>query len=128
MPQPILVTGAHRSGTTWIGNIISSAQNVFYVQEPFNIGIKRKNSPCFYWFEHVEGKSHDEKIKFEKYLKSFYRLDREFLFEHLSEINTFKTFINFLKEYKKEVLTGLYLRILLQLCQQNGFIKTSIVL
>ncbi len=35
-PAPILVTGANRSGTTWVGRIIASANNVRYVHEPFN--------------------------------------------------------------------------------------------
>ena len=32
----ILVTGSHRSGTTWLGNILCLAENTRYVQEPFN--------------------------------------------------------------------------------------------
>jgi len=34
--RPILVTGANRSGTTWVGHVIASADNVRYVHEPFN--------------------------------------------------------------------------------------------
>jgi hypothetical protein len=34
--SPILVTGANRSGTTWVGRVIASADNVRYVHEPFN--------------------------------------------------------------------------------------------
>ena len=32
----IFVTGIHRSGTSWIGNILSMADNVIYWREPFN--------------------------------------------------------------------------------------------
>lgn len=32
----ILVTGSHRSGTTWVGNILALAKGTRYVQEPFN--------------------------------------------------------------------------------------------
>ena len=32
----IFVTGIHRSGTSWIGNILSLADNVIYWREPFN--------------------------------------------------------------------------------------------
>ncbi|MDY6839797.1 MAG: sulfotransferase domain-containing protein [Thermodesulfobacteriota bacterium] len=35
--KPILVTGSHRSGTTWIGRTISQAPRVRYIHEPFNI-------------------------------------------------------------------------------------------
>ena len=34
--QPILVTGSHRSGTTWVGRMIALAPNVHYVHEPLN--------------------------------------------------------------------------------------------
>lgn len=34
--NPILVTGAHRSGTTWVGRLLATAPHVFYLQEPFN--------------------------------------------------------------------------------------------
>lgn len=33
----ILVTGTHRSGTTWVGRILSLPDEVVYVQEPFNL-------------------------------------------------------------------------------------------
>jgi hypothetical protein len=32
----ILVTGAHRSGTTWIGKTIGSSEQAFFIFEPFN--------------------------------------------------------------------------------------------
>jgi Sulfotransferase family len=34
--SPILVTGAHRSGTTWVGKMLALAPGVGYVHEPFN--------------------------------------------------------------------------------------------
>jgi Sulfotransferase family len=34
--KPILVTGAHRSGTTWVGKMLALASGVGYVHEPFN--------------------------------------------------------------------------------------------
>ncbi|WP_108668231.1 sulfotransferase [Euzebya rosea] len=33
---PIFVTGANRSGTTWMGNVLSLAADVAYVHEPFS--------------------------------------------------------------------------------------------
>jgi hypothetical protein len=33
--KPILVTGSHRSGTTWVGKMIASSPSVGYIQEPF---------------------------------------------------------------------------------------------
>ena len=34
--SPILVTGAPRSGSTWLGNVLTLAPNVGFVHEPFN--------------------------------------------------------------------------------------------
>ena len=34
--KPILVTGAHRSGTTWVGRMLALAPGVAYIHEPFN--------------------------------------------------------------------------------------------
>jgi hypothetical protein len=34
--RPILVTGCHRSGSTWVGQMIASHPGVGYVHEPFN--------------------------------------------------------------------------------------------
>ena len=34
--RPILVTGSHRSGSTWVGRMISESPEIVYVHEPFN--------------------------------------------------------------------------------------------
>jgi len=39
----ILITGSHRSGTTWIGRTISQHSRVRYIHEPFNFSIERPN-------------------------------------------------------------------------------------
>ncbi|MGH2723190.1 MAG: sulfotransferase [Actinomycetota bacterium] len=36
MEAPILVTGSHRSGTTWVGKVLAASPGVAYVHEPFN--------------------------------------------------------------------------------------------
>jgi hypothetical protein len=35
-PSPILVTGMHRSGTTWVGRMLSADPQLVYVDEPLN--------------------------------------------------------------------------------------------
>ena len=35
--RPILVTGSHRSGSTWVGQMLSRARGVSYIHEPFSI-------------------------------------------------------------------------------------------
>jgi hypothetical protein len=37
MPGPILVTGSHRSGTTWVGRMLTLSSGLAYVHEPFNV-------------------------------------------------------------------------------------------
>lgn len=37
LERPILVTGAHRSGSTWVGRMLSFAPGVTYIHEPFSI-------------------------------------------------------------------------------------------
>ena len=51
--RPILVTGSHRSGTTWVGQMIASHPRVAYVWELFNPQYKAADSPVKRWFEHV---------------------------------------------------------------------------
>ncbi len=36
VPRPILVTGSHRSGTTWVGRVLARHPQVVYLHEPFN--------------------------------------------------------------------------------------------
>lgn len=35
--NPILVTGSHRSGSTWTGRMIAYASSISYIHEPFNL-------------------------------------------------------------------------------------------
>lgn len=55
MQFPILVTGAHRSGTTWIGKILAASPEVAYISEPLNIhhrpGVLRV--PTQYWYTYI---------------------------------------------------------------------------
>ncbi|HJT82351.1 MAG TPA: sulfotransferase [Chthoniobacterales bacterium] len=53
--QPILVTGSHRSGTTWVGRMIALAPNVHYIHEPFNLNHDRGicGAKFDYWFTYV---------------------------------------------------------------------------
>ena len=45
MPQrrPILLTGSHRSGSTWVGLVLAAAPGVGYVDEPMNLS--HRNQP-----------------------------------------------------------------------------------
>jgi hypothetical protein len=52
---PILVTGAHRSGTTWVGKMIAASRRVAYISEPLNVwhrpGVLR--TPVRHWYTYI---------------------------------------------------------------------------
>jgi hypothetical protein len=52
---PILVTGAHRSGTTWAGKMLAANGRLAYISEPLNIlhrpGVLR--APTRYWYTYI---------------------------------------------------------------------------
>jgi len=56
MNSPILVTGSHRSGSTWVGRMLCASREAFYVHEPFN---EARSGPRWipggfpYWFYHI---------------------------------------------------------------------------
>jgi hypothetical protein len=53
--KPILLAGAHRSGTTWVGRMIAESPLVGYIDEPFNLlhplGICAAKFD--YWFQYI---------------------------------------------------------------------------
>lgn len=53
--KPILVTGSHRSGTTWTGQMIAASKDIGYIHEPFDAGVKLGKVPLEwrYWFQYV---------------------------------------------------------------------------
>jgi len=60
--QPILVTGAHRSGTTWVGKILSASGEAAYISEPLNVwhrpGVMR--APVKYWYHYINEQNEGE--------------------------------------------------------------------
>jgi hypothetical protein len=52
---PILVTGAHRSGTTWIGKMLAVSGDIIYISEPLNVhhrpGVLQ--APTKYWYTYI---------------------------------------------------------------------------
>lgn len=60
--DPILVTGMHRSGTSWVGKMIAASNEVAYVSEPLNVyhrsGVMRV--PTRYWYTYINHKNENE--------------------------------------------------------------------
>lgn len=61
MAEPILVTGSHRSGTTWVGRMLAAAPGVQYVHEPFSPRCRPGVCGAAFdrWFTHVHSGNED---------------------------------------------------------------------
>lgn len=56
--KPILVTGSHRSGSTWVGKTISYHPAIGYIHEPFNVNYYPHQAGIYtarfdYWFTYI---------------------------------------------------------------------------
>ena len=52
---PILVTGAHRTGTTWVGKMLAASGQAAYISEPLNV-LHRPGvlwSPVRHWYTYI---------------------------------------------------------------------------
>ncbi|MFK7932296.1 MAG: sulfotransferase [Saprospiraceae bacterium] len=88
MKNSILVTGAHRSGTTWTGRVIAKAKNVRYVQEPFNVQQAGRNSPLKYWYEYMPGTSEPHQEAIRNYLLSYFKKDYTTTLDNLKQVDS----------------------------------------
>ena len=63
--QHILVTGAHRSGTTWVGQTIAQYPSIHYLQEPFNVDLPHPvmNLKLNTWFTDWDSSDQQQEIK-----------------------------------------------------------------
>ena len=71
--KPILITGSHRSGSTWVGKTIAFSHDVGYIQEPFNPQVKLSvNSfPLRYWFQCLDEKNKDPYVASLRHLLAY---------------------------------------------------------
>lgn len=68
----IIISGSHRSGTTWVGKVIDESNKIKYIHEPFSPRNMRKDSPIKRWYEYID--SDDSEIKqiiFKQYINNF---------------------------------------------------------
>lgn len=97
--KPILITGAHRSGTTWIGRVLKSSNELYYVHEPFNIQNKRGFSPFKYWFHYLNSNSPNLlQENTLKYLKSLYSIKGSGFCKELFRVSTVKGLYKLIKD------------------------------
>jgi len=90
--NPILVTGAHRSGTTWVGKMLSANPQTAYISEPLNVlhrpGVFR--APVKHWYNYVNRENESE------YLPAFREL-LDFRYHFWDEIRSIRSRRDFLR-------------------------------
>jgi len=77
--QPILISGAHRSGTTWVGQTLAHSSNLVYIHEPFSPLLRRQTqlqwgvstSHIRYWFTYVDETNEADFIPLFQHLTDF---------------------------------------------------------
>lgn len=83
---PILVTGAHRTGTTWAGRMLAANPQTAYISEPLNLlhrpGVLRAHVPHWYVYIHAANQA--------EYLPAFQELLR-FRYHWLDEIKSLRS-------------------------------------
>ena len=99
MKKPILVTGSHRSGTTWVGKMISLNKNVGYIHEPFNIGLRPRDNKLKlnHWFTYINSNYPNEeniKNKLTNIMNFKYRF-----YEQFQKGNNFRDFLRTGREF-----------------------------
>ncbi|HSL31915.1 MAG TPA: sulfotransferase [Anaerolineales bacterium] len=89
---PILVTGMHRSGTTWVGKMLAADACTAYISEPLNVlhrpGVFRPQIQ--YWYQFICEENENE------YLPAFQEL-LEFDYHLLDEIRSLRSRKDFLR-------------------------------
>jgi hypothetical protein len=95
--RPIMVTGLHRSGTTWVGRMLAQNGDVAYVSEPLNVwhrpGVMR--SPVTHWYTYICKENETEFVQpFNETLKLDYHLLRE-----IKSLRSLKDFLRMLRDW-----------------------------
>ena len=90
--SPILVTGTHRSGTTWLGKMLAADANTAYISEPLNVlhrpGVLR--AKVQHWYQYICEENENE------YLPAFNDLI-EFDYHLWDEIRSIRSRRDFLR-------------------------------
>lgn len=78
--SPLLVTGAHRTGTTWVGKMLAAAPQTAYISEPLNV-LHRPGvfaAPVSRWYTYIHSANEDQYLPaYRQMLRLEYGLGRE---------------------------------------------------
>lgn len=95
--RPILISGAHRSGTTWVGKMLAASPQVAYISEPLNVwhrpGVLR--APTEYWYTYINEENQVEYINaFQEMLNFNYHTGLE-----IRSIRSIKDILRMLRDW-----------------------------
>ena len=89
--KPILVTGAHRTGTTWVGRMLSAHPKMAYISEPLNVWHRPgvMSAPVSKWYTYIyEGNEGEYLPALREVLEFRYHLGKE-----IFSLRSFKDFL-----------------------------------
>lgn len=104
MIKNILVTGSNRSGTTWLGKMLSLSDRFWEIYEPFNSFINQSN-----FFNNIPFQDHYHYVLFEESYKVKQYINRKIFYSiitnscnnvNFKEVNQFNKFIILQKNYQ----------------------------
>lgn len=92
MNDPILITGAHRSGTTWVGRMLAANPQTAYISEPLNVLHRRGvyRADVKHWYQYITSENEAE------YLPAFQEL-LNFRYHLLSELGSLRSQKDFMR-------------------------------
>ncbi|MBL8100356.1 MAG: sulfotransferase domain-containing protein [Anaerolineales bacterium] len=98
MNNPILVTGSHRSGTTWVGKMLSANEDLAYISEPLNVlhrpGVFRV--PVKYWYSYITHENENDYLPaFQELLNFQYHLWLE-----IKSLSSIKDFLRMGRDFR----------------------------
>ena len=96
-PSPILVTGAHRSGTTWVGKMLATGGETAYISEPLNIHHRPGvlDVPTKYWYTYICEQNQSEYLDaFEDTLNFRYHI-----WEEIKAVRTVKDALRMFRDW-----------------------------
>lgn len=103
MKKNILVTGSHRSGTTWVGRVIAYSKRIRYIDEPFNKTIYNDLFPFENMYEYINDQSNESQLIGKNYLESYFKVLHKSTLNQVSNLNSWNEYIDFIKDIKSRV-------------------------
>ncbi len=94
--QPILVTGAHRSGTTWVGKVLCASGEAAYISEPLNLWHRPGvlSVPVAGWYTYITDENEAAYLTAFKDMFDY----RYHLWAEIQSIKSWKDFLRMLRD------------------------------